>query len=387
MSARAQGNLVIGQSGGATAVINASLAGVFEAAERCGRFGAIYGMRHGIEGLLRDELVDLRRQRADIWPRLLHTPSAALGSTHYKLKKHDMQQALDALRRYDIRAVLYIGGNGSAKTVHRLVEGAQEQQYELRAISIPKTIDNDLPCTDHCPGYGSAARFIALTAMHSTMNMLSVPVPFPLKIIETAGRDTDWLAAASALGKQHEDDPPHLILFPELPFCSEQFLTQVESLYRRIGHVVVVTAEGLRDEQGLPLGPTDEDKTRSAAQYLGKLIKKELRMDTRFDRPGDLQWSDISEVDRNEAYRVGQAGVQALLDGHSDVMVTLVREETAKYHCTTGLVGLEQVVGQKRTLPGEYRDASQTMITLAFARYALPLLGEPLPVYPRLEWL
>lgn len=377
-------NLVIGQSGGATAVINASLVGAFEMAERCGHFGEIYGMRHGVEGLLRGELIDLRRQRSDIWPRLLHTPAAALGSTHYKPKKHDIPQVLEVLCRHDIRAFLYIGGNGSAKTVHRLAQGAQEQQYELCAVSVPKTIDNDLPYTDHCPGYGSAARFMALTAMHSTMNMLSVPVPFPLKVIETAGRNTGWLAAASALGKRCDDDPPHLILFPELPFRREQFLAQVELLYQRIGHVVIVAGEGLCDEKGQPLGSTDDDKTRSAAQYLGKLIKSELHMDTRFDRPGDLQWSDISDVDRDEAYLVGRAGVHALINGQHDVMVTLIREPTTRYRCTTGLVELEQVVGQQRHLPDEYRDAHQTMITPAFATYALPLLGDPLPDYPEL---
>jgi ATP-dependent phosphofructokinase / diphosphate-dependent phosphofructokinase len=384
---RKERNIVIkqtGQSGDwtggwATAVINASLVGAFEAAHTEKRIGGIYGMHYGVEGLLNEDLIDLRQQPADLWPGLLHTPSAALGSTHYHLKDEDVERLIEILRRKDIRYLLYIGGNGSAETVHRLVHVAHEKHYEFYAVSVPKTIDNDLPCTDHCPGYGSAARFLALTLIHSTMNMLSVPERYTLKVVEAAGRNVGWLTAASALGKQDEDDAPHLILVPEHPFQEMRFLQQVESIYRRLGYAVIVAAEALRDEQGHQLGPTEHDKTKSTAQYLGNLIKERLQMNVRFDKPGDLQWSDISTVDRDEAYLVGQKGVEALLAHQSDGMVTLERQDIPTYHCTTGFVTLEKMVNQQRFLPDAYLDAEKGMVTQAFYNYALPLLGDPLP--------
>jgi ATP-dependent phosphofructokinase / diphosphate-dependent phosphofructokinase len=379
------GNLVIGQAGGATAVINASLVGAFEAAQKEKRIGGIYGMHYGVEGLLKEDLIDLRQQPADVWSRLLHTPSAALGSTHYHLNDEDLERLINILHRKDIRYVLYIGGNGSAETVHRIVRVAHEKHYECYAVSVPKTIDNDLPYTDHCPGYGSAARFLALTIMHSTMNMLSVPERYPLKVIETAGRNVGWLSAASALAKREEDDAPHLILVPEHPFQGTRFLQQVESIYRRLGYAVIVAAEALRDDQGHQVGPTEHDKTKSTAQYVGNLIKERLQMDVRFDKPGDLQWSDISPVDRDEAYLVGQKGVEVLLAHKSDTMITLVREDVPTYRSSTSLVELEKVVNKQRFLPEEYLDSEKSMVTQPFYNYALPLLGNPLPTYPKLK--
>src|SRR5438093_10095021 len=156
-----QGNLIIGQSGGATAVINASLVGAVEAALAEEDIDGIYGMLHGVEGLLKEDIIDLRQQTSSVWTRLRYTPSAALGTCRYKLTDEDPERVIAILRKYDIHLLLYIGGNDSADTTHRLVQAAQHMNYELRAISVPKTIDNDLPFTDHCPGYGSAARFIA----------------------------------------------------------------------------------------------------------------------------------------------------------------------------------------------------------------------------------
>ena len=379
------GNLVIGQAGGATAVINACLVGAFEAAQTEKRIGGIYGMHYGVEGLLKEDLIDLRQQPADLWARLLYTPSTALGSTHFHLNDEDLERLIDILRRKNIRYVLYIGGNGSAETVHRLVHVAHEKHYECYAVSAPKTIDNDLPCTDHCPGYGSAARFLALTIMHSTMNMLSVPERYQLKVIETAGRNVGWLSAASALAIRDEDVAPHLVLVPELPFLVTRFLQQVESIYRRLGYAVIVAAEALRDEQGHQVGPTEHDKTKSTAQYVGNLIKERLQMDVRFDKPGDLQWSEISSVDRDEAYLVGQKGVEAMLSHKSDSMVTLVRQDIPTYRSTACLEELEKIVNKQRLLPDEYLDSEKSMVTQAFYNYALPLLGDTLPTYPKLK--
>lgn len=389
---------MIGQSGGATAVINASLVGAVEAAFDDARVDGILGMRNGIEGLLKDDVLDLRQQPRALWARLKTTPSAALGSCRYKLQEQDPERAVELLRRYNVRYMAYIGGNDSADTAHRLAQAAQHVGYELYIVSVPKTIDNDLPFTDHCPGYGSAARFIAQAVMDSTMNTLSIPWHYPVKVFETMGRDAGWLTASSALGKRSEDDAPHVILIPEQPFVAERFLTQVEAIYRRLGYVVIVAAETVRDEQGQALGSAGQVGTDAfqhpllsgAAQYLVDLVKREMKVRARFDKPGDIQRMSqpaISASDLHEAYLVGQAGVQALLRGESDKMVTLVRHDEPAYHCTTGLAELAQVANVQRLLPAEYLDASKTMVTQAFYDYALPLIGAELPQYPRLELL
>ncbi len=396
MSSQTPGNLIIGQSGGATAVINASLVGAVEAALADGRIGGIYGMRYGIQGLLQEDLIDLRRQPTAIWSRLLHTPSAALGSCRYKLQEQDPARTIEVLRRHNVRYMLYIGGNDSADTAHRLAHAATDMNYELYIISVPKTIDNDLPFTDHCPGYGSAARFIAQATQDSTMNTISIPWHYPVKVIETMGRDAGWLTASSALGKHDESDPPHIILVPEQPFHEDRFLAQVEAVYKRLGYVVIVAAETIRDEKGQALGSTGQvgvdafqhPLLSGAAQYLVELVKGQLKLRARFDKPGDLQRmasTSISPVDRDEAHLVGRMGVEALLAGETDKMVTLVRHNEPGYHCITGLAALARVANVQRLLPDEYLDEGKTMVTQAFYQYALPLIGEPLTRYPRLE--
>ncbi|GER82980.1 pyrophosphate--fructose 6-phosphate 1-phosphotransferase [Thermogemmatispora aurantia] len=395
MTKMARANLLIGQSGGATAVINASLVGAVETALASERVANVYGMLHGIEGFLKEELIDLSRQPAELWPRLRETPSAALGTCRYRLRDEDLEHALALLRRYEIRYLLYIGGNDSADTLHRLALAAQDRGYELQAISIPKTIDNDLPLTDHCPGYGSAARFIALATLDSSLNTSSIPWHYPVKIIETMGRDAGWLAAASALLKEDESDPPHLILVPERPFRQSEFLARVEAIQRRLGYVVIVVAETVRDESGRPLGSLGalgvdafgHPLLSGAAQYLVESVRSQLGLRARFDKPGDLQRmasAYVSPVDRAEALLVGRQAVLAVLAGESDQMITLQREEGPVYGCTTGLAPLASIANEKRCLPAEYLDESGTMITEAFRDYALPLLGELPPRYAQL---
>src|SRR3989440_5652474 len=389
-------NLIIGQSGGATAVINASLVGAVEAALKDAHFGNIYGMCYAIEGLLKEDIIDLRQQPAHLWPLIHTTPSAALGSCRYKLQEDDPDRAIALLRRLDIHFLIYIGGNDSADTSHKLAQAAQHVGYELQAISVPKTIDNDLPFTDHSPGYGSAARFIALATMDSKLNTVSIPWHYPVKVIETMGRNAGWLAAASALGKRHEDDPPHIIIMPEQPFNVNRFLTQVEAVYRRIGYVIVVVSEAVCDEQGKPLGTVGQVGTDAfqhpllsgAAQYLVELVKQHLQLRARFDKPGDLQRmasNCISRTDRDEAYQVGQMGVRSLLEGESDKMVTLIRHTEPAYSCTTDLVELAKVANEQKLMPAAYLDESKTMVTQAFYDYALPLIGGPLPQHVKLE--
>lgn len=393
---RTKGHLLVGQSGGATAVINASLVGVVRAALAAGAVDGIYGARHGIEGLLGGDVMDLRREPNTTWDRLLDTPSAALGSCRYKLRPEDPERALDLLRQLGVRYFIYIGGNDSADTAHRLALAAQAADYELRVVCVPKTIDNDLPSTDHCPGYGSAARFVALATMDSALCTAAIPGHYPVKIIEVMGRDAGWLAAASALGKRDEGDAPHLIYVPERPFSRTRFLDDVRQAHRAHGWVVVVAAETIRDEAGRPLGAVGQQGRDAfghallggTAQALVSLVRDELGLRARFDRPGDLQRMSsacVSAVDRDEAERAGRAAVAAALAGETGQMVTLVRAPGPDYACTTGLVPLERVANEQRLLPDEYLDAAGTGVTAAFRDYALPLIGAPLPEHARLR--
>jgi ATP-dependent phosphofructokinase / diphosphate-dependent phosphofructokinase len=392
---RRPGHLLIGQSGGATAVINASLVGAVHEALASADIAGIYGARHGIEGVLRQDFMDLRQEAEATWTGLLSTPSAALGSCRYRLEPDDPERALDILRQLGVRYFVYIGGNDSADTAHRIAGAAQAADYDLRVICAPKTIDNDLPATDHCPGYGSAARFIALATMDSALCTEAIPTHYPVKIIEVMGRDAGWLAASSALAKERPEDAPHLVYVPERPFSRTQFLDAVREAHRAYGYVVVVVAETIRDEAGHQLGEVGHQGTDAfghrllsgAAQALVGLVREEMGLRARFDRPGDLQRMSsacVSLADREEAYQTGRAAVRATLAGETDQMVTLVRAPGPAYACETGLVGLAVVANAQRLLPPEYLDAAGTMPTQAFREYALPLVGEPLPRHTRL---
>jgi ATP-dependent phosphofructokinase / diphosphate-dependent phosphofructokinase len=390
-----RGHLLIGQSGGATAVINASLVGAVRAALASDAVDGIYGARHGIEGVLRRDVIDLRAEPAATWDALLNTPSAALGSCRYKLRPEDPERALAVLRTLEVRHLLYIGGNDSADTTHRIALAAQAAGYDLNVICVPKTIDNDLPLTDHCPGYGSAARFIAQAVMDSALCTAAIPDHYPVKIIEVMGRDAGWLAAAGALGKARLEDAPHLIYVPERPFARERFLADVRAVHAAVGYVVVVVAETVRDEAGDQLGALGHQGADAfghrllsgAAQAMVALVRDELGLRARFDKPGDLQrmsGAHVSTTDRAEAHEVGAAAVRAALAGESDRMVTLERAPGPGYACTTGLAPLAAVANHVRALPAEYLDAAGTGVAPAFHAYAAPLLGEPLPRYGRL---
>ncbi|HEY7122378.1 MAG TPA: 6-phosphofructokinase [Ktedonobacterales bacterium] len=392
-----KGNLLIGQAGGATAVINASLVGAMhEALRHEDQIGGIYGALHGIEGVLKRQIIDLRQESHDSLNGLLMTPSSALGASRYKLQPDDPQRALETLRALNVRYFFYIGGNDSADTAHRIALAAEEAGYDLQVIAIPKTIDNDLPETDHCPGYGSAARFIALATLDSALCTEALPQHYPVKIIEVMGRDAGWLAAASALGKERPEDAPHLIYVPERPFIREQFLTDVQEVYRAVGYVVVVVAETIRDAQGQALGAVGAQGTDAfghallsgTAATLVELVKTELGLRARFEKPGDLQRMAsmaVSSVDRTEALLVGQMAVQAAMRGVTGKMITLVRQPGPDYACTTGLADLEAIANAQRLLPNEFLTPQGTGVTQAFFEYARPLIGEALPRHVRLK--
>lgn len=385
------------QSGGATAVINASLAGVVRAAQEHGGFDAIIGARNGVDGILGERFVDLGRQTAEVLDQLLTTPSAALGTTRRRLTDETAARAVAMLARYNVHAVAYIGGNDSADTALRLAAAAREAGYDLRVVSVPKTIDNDLPGTDHCPGYGSIARFIALATRDAGHDTAATAALYPVKLIEVMGRNAGWVAAASALGQEAPTDAPHLIFFPERPPQNlDSFVEEIQTAYRAAGQVVAVIPETLRDASGQPLTGLDLSWTDpfghryypSPAAALTRVIEERLGLRARFDKPGTIARMFAacrSEVDHREAYEVGAAAVRLLLERQSEVMVTIERLADEPYQSTTGTVPITEVANRERLLPDDFIAADGRSVTDAFRRYALPLLGGPLPPYGRLE--
>lgn len=394
---RLRGTLVVGQSGGPTAVINASLAGVIQEAQRYPEITGIFGMRHGIEGLLADDLIDLGAETAEAVELLKHTPSAALGSGRYKMTEDDYPRLLDSLRRLDIRYFCYIGGNDSADTSHRLDALARRDGYDLRVVGIPKTIDNDLVATDHCPGYPSVARWLATSVRDAGLDTEAIGVVDTVKVIETMGRDTGWITAATALARTHEDAAPHLIYMPERPLRRDAVLADVERVYRKLGHVVVAVCEGQRDDAGRYLSAStasvDVDRfghpqLGGAAAVLCAWISADLKLKARFDKPGTIQRVSAvlaSPVDVDEAWRVARTAVAEAVGGASGQMVVLEREGNDPYRSRTVLVPLEHVANKTRPVPDEFIAPDGNGVTPEFVNYATPLLGGPLPPYARLR--
>lgn len=392
-----RGSLIVGQSGGPTAVINASLAGVIQEAHRHEAISGIYGMKHGVEGLLQEDLVDLGTESVKDVELLKHTPSAALGSCRHKLKEADFERILGILRAHNIRYFIYIGGNDSADTSHRLADLAARENYELRVMGIPKTVDNDLVETDHCPGHPSVARWLATSVRDAGLDTEAIGVVDTVKIIETMGRDSGWITATTALARTHEGAAPHLIYLPERPLRRDQFLADVDHVYRRLGYAVITVCEGQKDEHGHYLSAStksvDVDKfghpqLGGVAAALCDLISSELKIKARFDKPGTIQRVSAalaSPVDVDEAWRVGQAAVAHAMKGLSGQMVTIIREGDHPYRSQTGLVPLERVTNAVRPVPDEFIAQSGNDITPAYLNYISPLIGGPLPAYARLR--
>lgn len=392
-----KGSIVVGQAGGATAVINSSLAGVVAEAQAAGFWDTVWGMRRAAEGALQGNLVNLTSISEGGLAALASTPGAALGSSRHKLSDDDAERLLDLFRSRDVRAFLYIGGNDSADTVHRLAHMAVERGQELSAIAVPKTIDNDLPETDHSPGYGSIARYVAIATMDSAQDTESMPTMYPVKFIEVMGRDAGWVAAAAALGKRRAEDAPHLLYTPEMRVSRGRIVTDVERVYREYGRVVAVTAETVRDETGEPFADatlsTELDAfghplLRGTADSMCRIVQTELGLRARFDKPGSLQrmaMLQVSAVDLAEAAEVGRAAVRLALRGTSDRMVTIVRDSNDPYTSHTADADLALVANRQQLMPPEYLTPAGE-ITEAFRDYAMPLLGpHPLPRYVRLS--
>ena len=390
------GNLLIAQSGGPTAAINSSVSGIIVEAKQQSKVGSIYGAVNGILGVLNEEIVDLRQEQSSTISMLRKTPSAALGSCRYQLCEDDYSRLLQVFVAHDISYFLYAGGNDSMDTAHKVAQLASERNYGLNVIGVPKTVDNDLMVTDHCPGYGSVARFNAIAVRDSGLDTEAIYTTDTVKIIETMGRDSGWITASTALGKDGVDSAPHLIYLPERPFVTTRFLADVKSIYDRLGRVVICVCEGLRDEKGefvkASAKQIDTDKfghsqLGGVGDYLVNLVSENLKIKARCDKPGTIQRVSMtcaSQIDLDEAYLVGQVAISQAVAGESDKMVTLIRKSNEPYQCETGIVELEKVALRTKKVPNEFISKESNFVSKQFLEYAKPLIGGPLAEYAHL---
>lgn len=384
-----RGVALMAHSGGPTSVINVSMAGAVSQARNLGCFQSFWGARFGLEGILAENFVDLLSQSESTLEAVAQAPSSALGTSRLAASAGDLTRVVEIFRRYDIRYLLYTGGNGSMGTAHQLEQAASDAGYALQVLGIPKTIDNDLLQTDHTPGYGSAARFFA----HAVRDIGedNRALPGQVEIVEILGRNAGWLAAATSLARQNPDDAPHLIYLPELPLPLSKFLSDVESCYRRLGRCVVAVCEGQLDEHGGSFGADSRPGSRGSlamnlAHRLARLVTEHLGLRARSEKPGLLGRSNgayRSETDAREAYRCGEAAVEAAEQEFSGVMVTMMRSPGPEYEIQTGLASLAGVAFQEKLFPVEWVASSGNDVLPAFANYALPFIG-PVEPYARL---
>mgnify|MGYP003312414413 FL=1 len=387
------GKAVIGQSGGPTAVINRSLVGFIKEATNQ-EYEEVLGAKHGLSGMLSEDFVDLSKLSDSQLYGIAKTPAAALGSVRKKPTEEDIEKLISIFEKQNIRYFFYIGGNDSAETANLVSEGAKQIGYEMKAFHIPKTIDNDLLETDHCPGYGSAARFVAHAFQGDDADNRSLK---GIKINVLMGRHAGWLTAASTLGKSSEEDGPHLVYVPEKVFNIDEFLKDVKEVYESLGRCVVAVSEGIHNKEGDYFLQTYASDTGSGlagktdshgniqlsgsgalGDTLANIVSEHIDgARVRADTFGYLQRSflaDISEVDAEEAERVGRHSVIASLDLQSGSVI-LKRQLSETYYCDVDVVDLDKVAKNTKDMPEEFLDNEKPYVTNEFFKYAMPLTG------------
>jgi len=400
------GNVLVGQSGGPTSVINASVAGIVAEALNHECIEEIYGSLNGVLGILNEDFIDLASESQQQIRALDYTPGAALGTCRYKLKKQqDFERVLEVFKAHNIRYFFYIGGNDSQDTADKISKLAKEQGYDLRVIGVPKTIDNDLSVTDHCPGYGSAIKYLATTVREVACDSESMGQGDLVSIIEVMGRSAGWLAAGAALAKRrdHPHDPPHLILVPEVCFNQEKVLEDIRRVLKREKFCSIVVAEGLVDVDGNYVAANAQTDAFGHAQLggagdaLSEIIEANIAgVKVRVAKPGLMQRAAAhsgSKTDADEAHLAGQAAVQAAVGGESDKMITLLRGDADQYSCDTGLAPLSEIANGVKKLPADWINEDGISMNFQFLRYAQPLIqGEVevprengLPLFARLS--
>jgi ATP-dependent phosphofructokinase / diphosphate-dependent phosphofructokinase len=392
-----KGNLLYAQSGGVTAVINATACAVIETARRKGL--AVLAARNGIIGALREDLIDTSKESPAAIAALRHTPGGAFGSCRYKLKSLEQNRAeyerlIDVFKAHDIRWFLYNGGNDSADTALKISQIGRELGYPVNVIGVPKTVDNDLAVTDCCPGFGSVAKYTAVSVAEAGLDVESMcSSSTKVFIVEVMGRHAGWIAAAGGLAARKAGEPPHLILFPEVPFDEDAFLLRVRATVKRVGYCTVVASEGLKNKAGKFIA---EAGTRDAfghaqlggvAPVLAALVKQKLGYKYHWALPDYLQRSArhlASKTDAQHAWAVGKAAVQYALAGKNAVMPVIVRTSNSPYRWKIEPAPLAKVANHEKKLPKSYISRDGYGITAAARRYLEPLIrGEDPPKYGR----
>jgi len=402
MAGAPKANAVVGQSGGPTGVINASLAGVIEECRKHPEIEKLYGAVHAVAGMDKDEFIDLKQLSDEALEQVAASPSSALGSSRDKPDEEYCGRILEVFKKRNIKYFFYIGGNDSADTVFIINNMAAKTGYELRAFHIPKTVDNDLLVTDHCPGYGTAAKFVACALMGDDLDNRALP---GIKIDVIMGRHAGFLTAASVLGRQRDDDGPHLVYVPEKGISMENFVGDIEGVYKKLGRCVVAVSEGICDTDGVTWAANlaKEKETDAhgniqlsgsgaladflAGQVKGKLKIKRVRADTF----GYLQRSFAglrSEVDAREARWCGRHAVQYAMEEVSGSVAIKRLGNGSDYKVELFRTELSNVAEKTKSLPDEFINADGNGVTEAFVEYAMPLTGglpktEYLGGYPR----
>ena len=390
-------NIFYAQSGGVTAVINASACGVIETARAHPELGSVYAGRNGIIGALREELIDTSLETDESIAALRHTPAGAFGSCRYKLKSLDENRAeyerlIEVFKAHNIGYFFYNGGGDSQDTAHKVSQLSQEINYPITCIGIPKTVDNDLPITDNCPGFGSVAKYVAVSIREAGLDVASMcESSTKVFVMEVMGRHAGWIAGAAGLAAEQEGDPPHIIVFPEIAFDTNAFLAKVKSSVEQHGYCAIVVSEGAHYEDGTFLA---EQGTRDAfghaqlggvAPMLANMIKDGLGYKYHWAVSDYLQRAArhiSSGTDVEQAYAMGKAAVEMALAGKNAMMPTVVRESSYPYKWHIGEANLADIANVEKKMPRDFITEDGFGITEAAREYFAPLiLGEDYPPY------
>jgi 6-phosphofructokinase 1 len=379
-------SLMVVQGGGPTAVFNQSLASVLEEGLMQPRIGRIFGAWSGMKGLSSGDTIDMSRLSAAEVVSLANSPGAALGSSRFKPSEEDLDRCVEHLRALEVRHLIFMGGNGTMGGAQRFGDFCRSRGFELQIIGVPKTIDNDIVATDRCPGFGSAARFVAQSTLDLAMDIRSLPQP--VSIFETLGRDVGWLAASATLARRKTDDAPQLVYVPEIPFSLPAFLSDLDAVVSRVGWAVVVVSEGIAYADGTPVfeqktasreGAPNRPLIGGVAQYLSGQVAEHLGIRCRSEKPGLIGRScmaHVSEQDRRDAALVGREGVRALISGETGKMVALCGLDHAPEAGSTELVALSEAAGSSRRIPLQWLTADGSTVSKEFSEYVRPIVGE-----------
>ncbi|MCX7120472.1 MAG: 6-phosphofructokinase [Gammaproteobacteria bacterium] len=390
-------NILYAQSGGPTAVINASACGVIETARKLMPEAKVFAAKNGIIGVLNDELIDTSFESDEEIALLKHTPASAFGSCRYKLKKieqddSEYRKLIAVFKKHDIGYFFYNGGGDSQDTAHKVSQLSEKMGYPMTCIGIPKTIDNDLPITDSCPGFGSVAKYVAISTLEASLDVKSMAASSTkVFILEVMGRHAGWIAAAAGLIKNEAGDPPHIILFPEIPFIEEKFLVEVGAMVDEYGYCVIVASEGVRKPDGgfiQESGLTDafgHQQLGGVAPTLAECIKKNLGYKYHWAVSDYLQRAAAhiaSKTDMEQAYALGKAAIEFALKGENNVMLTIKRESSTPYRWSVGTAKLADVANIEAKMPRDFISENGFGITEKCRAHMLPLIqGEAYPEY------